>query len=172
MRSLDLASISYQLERADVKTIVSVLQHAKSSYLKLFNDLANQIIEGSVEAKDNLMFLQCLSEPCGKLAQSKPKDISEHIPQILKFLNISLVRMISTLSQHFNTPKPITDLLSKISNEIILRCCEHIDLKEIFARNIEVPIKVLQESIKSGDGWKHIYRENVRRMRITLGENA
>ena len=74
---MDLASISYQLERADVKTIVSVLQHAKSSYLKLFNDLANQIIEGSVEAKDNLMFLQCLSEQCCRLAQSKPKDISD-----------------------------------------------------------------------------------------------
>ena len=167
MRSVDLANISYQLERADVKTIVSVLQHAKSSYLKPFNDLANQIIEGSIEAKDNLMFLQCLAEPCSKLALSKPKDISEHLPQIL-----NLVRMIWTLSHHFNTPERITGLLRKISNEIILRCCAHIDLKEIFAGNIEIPIKILQESIKSGDGWKEIYRENVRRMRAILGESA
>ena len=166
-RSVDLTSISSQLEREDVRTIVNVLELAKSSYLKPFNDLAHQILEGSMEAQDNLTFLQCLSDPCSKLAMAKPKDISEHLPQVL-----DLVRMIWTLSKHYNTHERITGLLRKVSNEIILRCCEHISLRDIFDGHVEEPSTILKQSIKSGDDWKEVYRATVRRMSIVSPSNC
>ena len=166
-RSLDLTSISQQLGREDVKAITNVLDSAKSSYLKPFNELADQIVQGSEEAQNNLIFLQFLSDPCTKLAKSKPKDIPEHLPEI-----VDLVRMIAALSEHYNTPERITGLLRKVSNEIILRCCEHIDLKEMFAGSITEPMAVLQQSIKSGDDWKDIYRKTVSRMEISDPERA
>lgn len=160
-RSLDLTSISEQLGRQDVKTITNVLDVGKSSYLKPFNELADQIVQGSEEAQNNLVFLQFMSDPCTKLAKSKPKDISSHLPEI-----VDLVRMISALSEHYNTPERITGLLRKVSNEIILRCCENINLKEMFAGEIEEPMAVLQQSIKSGDDWKDVYRKTVSRMEL------
>ena len=166
-RSLDLTSISTQLGREDVKTITSVLDLAKSSYLKPFNELADQIVQGSEEAQNNLVFLQFLEDPCTKLAKAKPKEISQHLPEI-----VDLVRMITNLSEHYHTPERITGLLRKVSNEIILRCCEHINLKEMFEGSIEEPMAVLQQSIKSGDDWKDIYRKTVNRMEVADPEKA
>ena len=166
-RSLDLTSISSQLVRDDVKTITTVLDLAKSSYLKPFNDLADQIVQGSEEAQNNLVFLTFLSDPCTKLAKARPKEISQHLPEI-----VDLVRMITNLSEHYNTPERITGLLRKVSNEIILRCCEHINLKEMFAGSIEEPMAVLQQSIKSGDDWKDVYRKTVNRMETADPQNA
>lgn len=164
-RSIDLTSISSQLQREDVRIIGSVLDHAKSSYLKPFNDLAEEIQKGSLEAQENLTFLMFLSDPCTALAKAQPKQISGHLPTVL-----DLVRMIWSLSSHYKTQERITGLLRKVSNEIILRCCEHIDLQQIFAGDVEAPMRVLQESIKSGDDWKEIYRATVRRMEIVDAE--
>ena len=80
--------------------------------------------------------------------------------------------MITNLSEHYNTPERITGLLRKVSNEIILRCCEHINLKEMFAGSIEEPMAVLQQSIKSGDDWKDVYRKTVNRMETADPQNA
>ncbi|EKX36467.1 hypothetical protein GUITHDRAFT_97557 [Guillardia theta CCMP2712] len=166
-RSDDLSGISSQLERSDVKRICSVLEKAKSSYLKPFSDLAQEIMDGSEEARDNLKFLQILFDPCTKLASAKPKDISQHLPEIL-----NLIRVIWSLSKYYHTPERIMGLLRKVSNEIILRCCENINLKDIFDGKIEEPSQVLQESIKSGDDWKEIYRKMVERMKIIDPEKA
>ena len=160
-RCLDLTSISEQLAREDIKTIVNVLDRGKSSYLTPFNELADQIVHGSDEAHNNLEFLQFLSDPCTRLASAKPKDISAQLPEI-----VDLIRMISSLSQHYNTPERIAGLLRKVSNEIILRCSENIKLDEIFAGEIEEPMAVLQQSIKSGDDWKAIYRQTCSRMEL------
>ena len=89
---------------------------------------SDQIVHGSDEAHNNLEFLQFLSDPCTRLASAKPKDISAQLPEI-----VDLIRMISSLSQHYNTPERIAGLLRKVSNEIILRCSENIKLDEIFA---------------------------------------
>jgi len=156
-RAVDLSGIREQLQRPEVLAIVDVLQQAKSSYLDPFNNLAQSIEQGSLEAQDNLKFLSTLTLPCEKLAKADPKDIPSLLPGIL-----NLVRMIWTLSGHYNTPERLTGLLRQISNEIIDRCCARISLKEIFDGNVEGGVAVLEESIKSGDEWKTIYRKTAR----------
>ncbi|CAM9911153.1 unnamed protein product, partial [Discosporangium mesarthrocarpum] len=63
-RMLDLSGISEQLLRQDVQVVVSVLELANSSYMAPFNTLSQRIKEGSVEANNNLKFLESITKPC------------------------------------------------------------------------------------------------------------
>lgn len=44
--------------------VVSILDTANSSYLVPFNVLSQRIKEGSVEANNNLKFLESITTPC------------------------------------------------------------------------------------------------------------
>lgn len=46
------------------KVVVSVLSTANSSYLASFNALSQRITEGSMEAHNNLKFLESIRIPC------------------------------------------------------------------------------------------------------------
>lgn len=119
--------------------MVSVLEAAKSSYLQPFNDLAQRIQEGSIEANNNLKFLEPIREPCESLAQADPQQIMEILPNLL-----ACIRMIWSLSKFYNTEDRLTGLLRKISNEIINRCCCKIQLTEIFDGDVEASTVNLQ----------------------------
>ena len=47
-----------------LKVVVSVLSTANSSYLASFNSLSQRITEGSMEANNNLKFLESITTPC------------------------------------------------------------------------------------------------------------
>ena len=170
--------------------------------MKQFRSLETGIMNGSIEAQENLKFLECLQEPCEQLAKATPEGIpallpkargqdcdptrpkrlrkrpeqanqrhelrrSENTPnanenvqntptlsglwsrsaecaarcasgcwrdQALEVLHC--VRMIWTISTHYNTPDRISGLLRKISNEIIRRCQATIDLDLIFEGDV------------------------------------
>ncbi|GMI05338.1 hypothetical protein TrVE_jg1168 [Triparma verrucosa] len=156
-RTIDLSGISEQLHRPDVKKVISVLEAAKSSYLGPFVTLSERIREGSMEAENNLKFLELITEPCQKLAEAEPKNIPEILPSLLH-----CIRMISTLSKFYNTEDRLTGLLRKISNQIIRRCCDKISLDEIFNGDIEESMICLDQTIKCGVAWKNIYRRTAR----------
>jgi dynein heavy chain, axonemal len=63
-RTVDLSGISDQLVRDDVRLLVTVLEAARSSYLGPFLTLSQRIKEGSVEANNNLKFLESITAPC------------------------------------------------------------------------------------------------------------
>lgn len=46
------------------QVVVSILDTANSSYLAPFNVLSQRIKEGSVEANNNLKFLESITTPC------------------------------------------------------------------------------------------------------------
>lgn len=49
---------------AFLQVVVSILDTANSSYLAPFNVLSQRIKEGSVEANNNLKFLESITTPC------------------------------------------------------------------------------------------------------------
>lgn len=116
-----------------------MLEAAKSSYPSRFQALAQRINDGSIEANNNLRFLESIREPCEALSKADPKQILTILPSLL-----AAIRMIWTLSRFYNTVDRLTGLLRKISNEIINRCCAKIDLKEIFDGDVEASIVSLQ----------------------------
>jgi dynein heavy chain len=153
-RKLDLSGISEQLNRNGVQQIVRVLNAANSSYLRQFETLSEKIQSGSIEATDNLHFLESLTKPCEELAQAE----LEHIPTILPTL-LRYIRMIWAISLYYNTEERITGLVRKVSNEIINRCCVKICLKEIFDGDVEGSMVTLQQSIDCGMVWKELYQK-------------
>lgn len=134
--------------------MIAVLEAAKSSYPSRFQALAQRINDGSVEANNNLKFLESIREPCEALSKADPKQILTILPSLL-----AAIRMIWTLSRFYNTVDRLTGLLRKISNEIINRCCAKVDLREIFDGDVELSMVSLQESIECGVKWKHMYRQ-------------
>ncbi|KAJ3056564.1 hypothetical protein HK097_005961 [Rhizophlyctis rosea] len=150
----DLSGISDQLNSAEVRNIIQVLELAKSSYLEQFVRLSNLIQEGTIQAQDNLKFLLTLNDPCQILAQSEPKAIPPILPRLL-----NCVRIIWSNSTYYNTKERLTSLLRKISNEIIRRCCARISLEEIFHGDVSLSMVSLQDSISCGEAWKVIYKK-------------
>jgi len=161
-RTVDLSGISEQLHRDDVRRVVLVLEHAKSSYLGPFETLSQRIDEGSVEANNNLKFLQLITEPCQALSVAEPRDIPGILPHLL-----NCIRMIWTLSRFYNTEERLTGLLRKISNEIINRCCAKISLSDIFDGMVESSMQSLEESIACGEEWKEAYKKTEKIIRHT-----
>ncbi|KAJ3123528.1 Dynein heavy chain 2, axonemal [Physocladia obscura] len=152
----DLSGISEQLNRSDLKNILTVLECAKSSYLEQFLRLSNLIKEGTMQAQDNLKFLSTLTEPCQVLANSEPKDITVILPKLL-----NCIRMIWANSKNYNTKERLTSLLRKVSSEIISRCCAKISLEEIFHGDVQSSMSSLQDSINCGESWKMTYKKTV-----------
>ena len=129
------------------------LEAAKSSYLAPFETLSQSIQNFSIEADNNLRFLESITPQCEALAEADPSGIPAILPTLLK-----CIRMIWSLSKFYNTEERLTGLLRKISNEIIHRCRAKISLDDIFDGDVEVSMVSLEESIACGVAWKRIYK--------------
>ena len=147
-RTVDLSGIKEQLNRQGVRKIVAVLTAAKSSFLAPFEKLAELIRTGSMEAQDNLRFLNILTEPCEQLAAAAPKDIPAILPGLL-----NRIRVIGTVSRKYTSPERLTGLLRKVSNEIINRCRASISISEIFDGDVKGEEAHLQQSIAACESW-------------------
>ncbi|KAJ9437970.1 Dynein-1-beta heavy chain [Diplonema papillatum] len=161
-RATDLNNILGQLERADVRLIVRVLSVAKSVYLEQFEKLAGLIRDGTEEAKENLLYLRTLQEPCEQLRGSKTREVPNLLHPIL-----STVQLIFLTSPCFNTPERLVGILRRVSNEIISRCRSEISLDAIFqasnntgTTNLREEAKAaLVDATKAGESWKSICKK-------------
>lgn len=170
-RDVDLSRLHKQLQSPELQRVLEVLEVAKSSYLRHFRLLERDIQDGSKEARENLKFLSILKEPCEELITLKPAEMSKVLPNLL-----NIVRLIWTISTHYNTPDRISSLLRTISNEIIKRCQDNINLDKILnpgknfgkegfeygalsaegvrLKDLQDSMASLNESIECGREWK------------------
>ena len=58
--------------------------------------------------------------------------------------------MVWSISRFYNTPERITVLLRKLSNEIIMRCCDVIQLPDVFSGEVDGVMLSLRQSIAAG----------------------
>ena len=65
--------------------------------------------------------------------------------------------MIWTISNFYNKIEPLTGLLRKISNQIIIQCSQKITLVAILDGDVEQSLAHLQESIQCGLAWRRIF---------------
>mmetsp|Transcript_64893 Transcript_64893/g.119431 ORF Transcript_64893/g.119431 Transcript_64893/m.119431 type:complete len:4522 (+) Transcript_64893:77-13642(+) len=156
-RDNNLSRLHDQLQSSKLQRLLSILEHAKSAYLKEFRSLEERIKKGTLEAKENLKFLSFLKEPCQRLSEAKPPDIPAILPNIL-----NCVRVLWTISSYYRKEDRISSLLRKMSNEIIKRCQETIELKDIFEGRVESSMIQLQQSIDCGREWKLAYQKMCR----------
>nr|CAH8839495.1 unnamed protein product [Trichobilharzia regenti] len=151
-RCEDLTGISLQLDRPTIKHITEISTIAKSTYITAFLKLADEIKSNTLQAQNNLKFLDTIKEVCHHLAESKPVDIPAKLPRL-----INTIRMIWTNSKHYNDKEAITGLFRKLSNEIISRCCSVISLDDIFNGKVISTSVNLHHCINCCEEYKQIY---------------
>lgn len=92
-----------------------VLLASGSSYAAPFEALAARVAAQRDEAASNAKFVGLIREPCDALAAAKGNgEILALLPDLLRRL-----RVIWTVSKHYNTDDRLTALLRKLSGEII-----------------------------------------------------
>jgi dynein heavy chain len=67
--------------------------------------------------------------------------------------------MIWEYSKHYNSQERISGLLHKISNEIIKRCKQSINITDMLDGDVEKCMDDLRSSIECGRKWKKIYEK-------------
>ncbi|KAM7390019.1 hypothetical protein PAMA_008269 [Pampus argenteus] len=104
-------------KRRMVKRTLGVLQVAKSRALRTWRELDGDITVVANEAKDNVKFLYTLDRFFGLLGKCTPTTMLQHVPGLM-----TSIRMIHTVSQHYNTSERMTSLLLKVTNQMISTC--------------------------------------------------
>ena len=150
----DLSGIYQQLHDMQLNKILNILEYAKSPYLDHFRRSADLINSGTLEAQDNLKFLNILVDPCETLDTYEPKEIHQVMPKLVHY-----VRFIWANSKYYNSNERVVGLLQKINNQVINRCIERISLQDIFFKDVLASVKHLEECIVACEAWKALYKE-------------
>jgi dynein heavy chain len=85
------------------------------------------------------------------MESAQPKDIPKMLPEVL-----NSVRIIWELSKYYNTNERMKGLLTKISNLIIKRCRQKIEIDDMLGNNVEKCIQDLDECMECCRLWKEI----------------
>ena len=150
-RKKKLTRIKEQLDKnPQLQKIKKVLRTAESPHLAKFEEESKRIDERTAEAENNVKYLEILTESFKKLESAHPKDVPSLLPEMLQ-----RVRIIWELSDYYGQPDKMGSLLTKISNEIIRRCKNTINIDDLLDGDVEKCIHDLDVSIDCGNEWKH-----------------
>ncbi|CAI9729037.1 dynein heavy chain 5, axonemal-like [Octopus vulgaris] len=156
-----------QIKSKKVKTVVGVLQAAKSKSLKRWKELDGRITDAANEAKDNVKYLYTLEKFFGSLIKCNPVTIVEHIPSL-----INAVRMIYCISQYYNTSERMTSLFVKITNQMIATCKVYLlgDVSRIWDHKREVLIPMLRNCIHLNEKYQEHFQKTKQRLQANPAE--
>eukprot|EP00960_Hanusia_phi_P046745 758011-Hanusia_phi.AAC.1 len=115
-------SIAEQLKTRECKCVLGVIgQSRHNKTWKKWKVIDKLITDALNEAKDNVKYLSTLEKLSQPLYSGEPNEIIEVLPAIF-----NSVKIIFTIARYYGTRDRISILLSKISNQLIHNCKEHI----------------------------------------------
>lgn len=163
-RTADLGSLRQQLEGASLGRVLRVLEAAKSPHLPAFLALRGSVAAAAEQAASNLAFLQALEEPCAALAAAAPPALATVLPSVLDVL-----RMVWTLSPHYNTPEHMTGMLRHVGSAVVARCRTALDVQAIFQGcGLASAAAALEECCDAAAAWRALYFEAAARLGAAL----
>ncbi|CAD7937238.1 unnamed protein product [Amoebophrya sp. A120] len=168
-----ITSITERLKGKDFKTVFAVL-HAASrvpnesaqranvvAVLRRWKRIDVSITESFNEAKDNVKYLGSLDKFLEPLYTGTPQSIVDNIPALLNG-----VKMIHTIARYYNTTERMTNLLTKVTNQMILNCkmCilgddEDASSDQLWERNPTELIRNLELCLKMNECYQEEYRK-------------
>lgn len=152
LRTEDLSGISDQLKCCEVHSLISILIDASSKYAKPVRTLEALIQEGLDQAENVVKFLVILQDPCERLSKLSPVEIPMLLPELM-----NCTRLIYTHSTNYNTNDKISDLLRRISDEIIRQCSKHVSLPNVFCGKVNEIVNILKQCRSCCQCWKDLY---------------
>jgi dynein heavy chain len=155
-RALDLGGLNAQLVSREVCSVVAVLASAGSGYLADFEAQRVAIAREAAAGRDNVKYLACLEGPCAELAAAAPGQIPALLPRVL-----GCVRLVWTLSGHYNTPERLVGLLRRVAGEVVARCAAaaraHNPLAARGDGGVRAAVAVLADCIAACGALKAVY---------------
>lgn len=155
-RAEDLGGLNAQLASKGVCDVVAVLAACGSGYLADFEAQRGAIARDAEAARDNVKFLACLEGPCGELAAAPPAAVPALLPRVL-----NCVRIVWSLSAHYNTPERLVGLLRRIAGEVVARCAAavraHNPLSARGEPGVRAAVAALAECIAACEALKSCY---------------
>ncbi|CAD7960877.1 unnamed protein product [Amoebophrya sp. A25] len=128
-RMQKITSITEHLKSRECKNVFGVLHavtrmNAESKARQpVFNTLRRwkaidiQITEAFNEAKDNVKYLTTLEKFIEPLYTGTPSSIIDSLPALM-----NACKMIHTIARYYNTTERMTNLLTKVTNQMIINC--------------------------------------------------
>ena len=167
-RNQRLTSINEQTRTKEVKTVLAVLHmankssiehNAKSDTTTLITNWKNvdiKITEALNEAKDNVKYLTTLEKFIEPLYSGTPQTIIDSLPALM-----NSVKMIHTIARYYNTVEKMTQLFTKITNQMITTCKKTIlqgkSVDKLWLRDPDELIETMQSCIKLKDAYQTQY---------------
>ncbi|CAE8591739.1 unnamed protein product, partial [Polarella glacialis] len=166
-----ITSITEQLRTKERKMVFGLLRAitrvtqdvAPKSRQTVFNTLRRwkqidiAITEAFNEAKDNVKYLTTLEKFVEPLYVSSPATIVDTLPALM-----NAVKMIHTIARYYNTTERMTNLFTKITNQMITNCKECVlegeESDQLWQKDPLHLIKNLYSCIKLNDAYQEQYR--------------
>lgn len=152
MREECLDQLLSVLKSEQLLSILNILQRSNSKYIQPVLNLTGALSSGKEEAAKSVKFLSMFKEPCEQLKKSNVSDISKLMPPFLH-----CIRLVHCHSTNYSSLESISDLLRRVSSEIIRCCADNISLNDLFYGDVDKAMKSLNECIQCGNKWKECY---------------
>eukprot|EP00397_Hematodinium_sp_SG-2012_P000031 GEMP01000031.1.p1 GENE.GEMP01000031.1~~GEMP01000031.1.p1 ORF type:complete len:4639 (+),score=1050.01 GEMP01000031.1:391-14307(+) len=171
VRMQKITSITEQLKSKECKMVFGVLHAvtrvnqdvAPKSRQTVFNTLRRwkqidiSITEAFNEAKDNVKYLTTLDKFIEPLYAGYPSTIIDTLPALM-----NSVKMIHTIARYYNTTERMTNLFTKITNQMIINCKDCIldgdETDKLWDKDPLVLIHNLESCLKMNEAYQEQYR--------------
>ena len=120
-------SVAEQLKTKGCKCVLGVVGQnaAKSKSFQRWKRIDSLITDSLNEARDNVKYLSALERYTEALYSGTPANIIEALPVL-----IHNMKVMFTISRFYGTHDRMTVLFTKITNQIITKCKDNINMKE------------------------------------------
>jgi dynein heavy chain len=170
-RMQKITSIAEQLKSKECKTAFGVLHAvtrvsadtASKSRQTVFNTMRRwkqidiSITEAFNESKDTVKYLITLDKFVEPLYTGTPAQIIDSLPALL-----NSVKMVHTIARYYNTTERMTNLFTKITNQMITNCKHCIldgdDPDKLWEKDPLILIKNLEWCLKTNESYQEQYR--------------
>ncbi|KAM6052185.1 dynein axonemal heavy chain 10 [Chlamydotis macqueenii] len=152
-RNDTLSALTEQTKHPEVQKVLEILQEAESEHIGELQLVLSDLRKYQVEALDNVKFLSTLERHLKNLTYGTGfKIVFDTIPSLMNAL-----RMVWTISRHYNNDERMAPLMERIAWEISTRVYKAVDLHTLFKEDRAAAKEEIAEAKSTLEQWKKCY---------------